>query len=109
MRFDLPAEGAEAALKRFSQQAGVEVLFPTGVVAGVRTTAVRGDMTAREAIDAMLAGTALVAVAGKNTESLTVRRKPPAKEAEPKPAKTAGSAQNSAKKKPVNRTQAKNP
>src|SRR4051812_9195994 len=75
VRFDLPADTAEVALKRLSQQSGIEVLFPTDAVSGVRTNSVRGQMTARQALDAMLAGTALVAIEGKNTASFSVRRK----------------------------------
>ena len=33
--FNVPADNAEAALKRFSEQSGQEVLFPTDVVRGV--------------------------------------------------------------------------
>ncbi len=74
MDFNLPADRAESSLKRLSAQSGIEVLFPTAAVAGVRTNAVRGEMTARAALDAMLAGTGLVAVQGKNSNSLSVRR-----------------------------------
>src|SRR3954471_24809547 len=65
VRFDLPADSAEVSLKRLSQQWGMEVLFPTDAVAGVRTNSVRGEMTARQALDVMLAGTALTAIEGK--------------------------------------------
>jgi TonB-dependent receptor len=74
MDFNLPADRAENSLKRLSEQSGIEVLFPTDAVAGVRTNAVRGEMTARAALDAMLSGTGLVAVQGKNSNSLSVRR-----------------------------------
>lgn len=83
-RFDLPADRAETSLKLLSEQSGVEILFPTDVVAGVRTNAVRGEMTARQALDAMLVGTGLVAVEGKSTVSLTVKRGTPAYDAQEK-------------------------
>lgn len=74
VEFNIPADNAENSLKRLSAQSGVEVLFPTSTVAGIRTNEVRGRMTARAALDAMLQGTGLVTVPGKNTTSLTVRR-----------------------------------
>ncbi|MCX6952064.1 MAG: hypothetical protein NTV51_07840 [Verrucomicrobia bacterium] len=40
-RFDLPAESADSALKRFAAQSGREVLFPTGAVEGGRTAPCR--------------------------------------------------------------------
>src|SRR3954462_7636523 len=58
--FDLPAGNADQALKRLSEQSGREVLFPADAVEGVKTKAVRGQMTPQEALDAMLAGTPLV-------------------------------------------------
>lgn len=72
--FDLPAAAAEVALKQLSAQSGREVLFPPDLVEGVRTRAVKGTMTPRAALDAMLAGTALVGVQDEKTGSLTVRR-----------------------------------
>lgn len=105
VRFDLPADSAEASLKRLSRQSGVAVLFPTDVVSGIRTNAVHGEMTARAAIDALLAGTALVAVEGKSTGSLSVQRKEPAgsgKNGPPRdgPAATDRSRESSKKKEP---------
>ena len=84
MDFNLPADRAENSLKRLSEQSGIEVLFPTDAVAGIRTNAVRGEMTARAALDAMLAGTGLVAVQGKNSNSLSVRRESTLSNAEKK-------------------------
>jgi iron complex outermembrane receptor protein len=82
VRFDLPAGKAETSLKLLSQQSGVEVLFPTDAVAGVRTNHVQGEMTALQALNAMLIGTSLVAIEGKSTASLTVKRKGPASDSE---------------------------
>ena len=83
-RFDLPAGEAETSLKLLSEQSGVEILFPTDLVAGIRTNAVQGEMTARQALDAMIVGTGLVAVEGKNTVSLTVKRRTPGEDAREK-------------------------
>lgn len=72
--FDLPAEGADKSLKRFSEQAGIEVLFPTQIARPVRTHAVKGEMTPRAALDAMLANTGLVVIQDPKTQAFSVRR-----------------------------------
>lgn len=72
--FDLPAGPADGAIKRFSDQAGLGVFYPSEVTEGVRTAAVRGEMTARKALDAMFSGTGLVAVPDEKTGAFSVRR-----------------------------------
>ncbi len=76
---ELPAGEAPTTLRVFSDRFGTEVLFATEVVRGVHTQAVRGDFTAREALDRMLAGTDLVAVADERSGALAIslRRKSP--------------------------------
>lgn len=71
--FDVPAGNAAAALKTFSQQSGVEVIFPTDAVAGVRTNAARGEMSARQALEAMVQGTGFVVVQDEKTGALGLR------------------------------------
>lgn len=75
--FDLPADAAEASLRRFSEQAGCEVLFATRVTRGVRTNSVKGELSTIEAIDALLADTGLVAVHDQKTGFISVRRETP--------------------------------
>lgn len=85
-KFDLPASSAESALKKYSEQSGVDVVFPTDVVSGVRTNAVQGELTARDALDRLLAGTGLVATPDARSVTFAVKRDPePAKNA-PSPA-----------------------
>jgi outer membrane receptor protein involved in Fe transport len=72
--FNVPAADAEKALKVFSEQARLEVLFPTALVSGVRTRSVSGDLSPREALALMLAGTGLVAVQDEKTGALSLRR-----------------------------------
>lgn len=74
--FDLPADNAEQALKRLSDQSGAEVVFATGAAAGVRTNAVRGELSPLEALQRMLAGTALLARQDSQTGTLFVDRRP---------------------------------
>jgi iron complex outermembrane receptor protein len=64
--FDVPADDAGAALRIFIQQAGKELVYPAEAVRGVRTRAVKGELTPREALDQMLLGTELVASEAKN-------------------------------------------
>jgi len=71
--FDLPSDRAEKSLKLFSRQAGLEVIFPSEIAKEVRTNPVKGKMTAREALDAMLANTGLV-LFEDSTGAFTVRR-----------------------------------
>lgn len=72
--FDVPVGPAEEALKRFSQQAGVDVVFVSTVTQGVRTNAVRGEFTALEAGQRLLDGTGLVLQRDAKTGLLSVTR-----------------------------------
>ncbi|MDO8545593.1 MAG: TonB-dependent receptor [Opitutaceae bacterium] len=72
--FDIPAGPAETTLRQFSDQAGGQFLFSTGKVAGVRTNALTGEFTARDALERLVAGTALRAVQDEGTGALTVDR-----------------------------------
>jgi len=72
--YDLPAGNADQSLRRFSEQSGIQVIFPSEVVRNVRANAVQGNLTAREALDRMFAGTGLVAVQDAKTGALTVRK-----------------------------------
>ncbi|MBM3843184.1 MAG: TonB-dependent receptor [Verrucomicrobia bacterium] len=79
--FDLPSDLAVNALKAFARQSGTEVLIPDSVGRTVRTRGVKGEMTPREAIDAMLRDTGLVVEQGKKNGVFAVR---PANEGEAK-------------------------
>ena len=72
--FDITAGTAERTLKDFSLQSGLEVLFVTDAASGVKTNAVKGEFTAREAIDRLLAGTPLVTTQDERTGALRARR-----------------------------------
>src|SRR5687768_913008 len=73
-QFDLPAAPAEQSLKQFSAQSGLGVLFVSESVAGVRTNAVNGSFTPREALDLLLVDTSLIATQDEGSGSLRVRR-----------------------------------
>src|SRR5690606_8422959 len=72
--FDIPASSAEKSLRRFSSQSGLQVIFPTAAVRGVRTQALHGEFTIREALERLLASTPLQVVQDDRTGALTVIR-----------------------------------
>lgn len=72
--FDVPAGDASQTLRTFSEQSGVQIIFPVEQVRGVRTKAVKGRLTVAEALDRMLAGTMLSADEDKPTGALVVRK-----------------------------------
>ena len=97
--FDLPVDAADRSIKRFSEQAGLEVFYPSSATKGVRTQLVRGEMTAREALAAMLAGSNLRVVEDQKTGALAIvspasSEAPPGKSDEP-----ASDVNSTAKKK----------
>lgn len=98
-RYDIPAGDAAAALKQFSAASGRETLFAADAVRGVRTAAVRGELTAQEAIAALLGGTGLVAETDAKTGAIAVRRDTPveAKNAPSRPAERAAAEEAGAR------------
>jgi outer membrane receptor protein involved in Fe transport len=72
--FDLPADSAEKSIRRFAEQSGLEVFYPSSATRGMRTPAVRGEMTPREALDALLAGSGLVVVRDERSGAFSLRR-----------------------------------
>jgi outer membrane receptor for ferric coprogen and ferric-rhodotorulic acid len=76
--FDVPAGEALETLKQAARQGGVEIVFLAETVRGVRTPAVRGEFTPREALDRLVTDTGLVVVRDARTGTLTVHRAAPA-------------------------------
>lgn len=75
--FDLPSDVLEKSLKRFSAQSGLEVLVQSDAFAEIRTRPVRGRMSSREALDAMLVGTGLKVLQDPKTGAFAVHREAP--------------------------------
>ena len=73
--FDLPRGDAATTLRQFAASAGRSLVFVTDKVRGETTNAVRGDFAPREALDRMLAGSALEAAQDAATGALVVSRK----------------------------------
>jgi iron complex outermembrane receptor protein len=72
--YNLPADDAARTLKAFSDQSGEQIVYPVEQVRGVKTNAVRGELSARAALDQMLKDTGLVAVQDEKTGALAVKK-----------------------------------
>lgn len=77
--FDIPAGPAEQALRLFTEQCGLQVGFPSAIAAGVRTNAVRGELTPDDAAARLLAGTGLSLVRDVRSGAYSVVKVPPEK------------------------------
>ncbi len=73
--YDLPAGDAATTLRLLSEASRREILFAADVVRGVATNAVRGEYTALEAGERLLAGTELAVLQDDRTGALAVRRR----------------------------------
>ena len=70
--FSLPAEPLSESLKAVAKQAGQNILFAPQAVAGLRAPALRGQMSGKDAVNALLKGTNLEA-APDGDDGLIVR------------------------------------
>ena len=70
--FNVPAGDAAATLRQFAEQSGQAVVYMVDAVRGVPTNAVKGSLTPHEALEQMLAGSKLQAVADEKTGALSV-------------------------------------
>lgn len=71
--FNLPAGEAVATLKQFIAQSAEQLLYAPDDVAGLQTKPVQGKMTAREALEAMVAGSGLKVVQEDDTGALALK------------------------------------
>jgi iron complex outermembrane receptor protein/outer membrane receptor for ferric coprogen and ferric-rhodotorulic acid len=58
-RFDIAAQPLASALDQLAQQAGLQLVFSPGLAANRQAPAVRGELSARQVLDALLAGSGL--------------------------------------------------
>ena len=72
--YQLPAGDAAVTLKRFSEQSGEQIVYPVDAVRGVQTNALSGELTARDALDRLVAGTELRVVQDASSGALAVNR-----------------------------------
>ena len=73
--YDLRANDAAIALRQFSAISGREILFAAETVRGVKTRDVRGEFTALEALERMLAGTNLYVTQDDRSRAFAVRKR----------------------------------
>jgi outer membrane receptor protein involved in Fe transport len=74
--FSIAAGDASVTLLQYSEQSGVAVVYLLDQVHLVRTHPVNGRYTPQEALDTMLRGTALFAVADVKAKTLVIKSKP---------------------------------
>ncbi|HDS1038713.1 TPA: TonB-dependent receptor [Stenotrophomonas maltophilia] len=61
LRFDIPAQPLDAALRAYMRQSGVQVAYPATLGNGVTSQAVNGNLSAGDALSRLLQGSGLVA------------------------------------------------
>lgn len=72
--YDLAAGDAAETLPQFVRQSGDEIVYLVDRVRGVRTNPVNGNLSATEALEAMLQGTELRVVKDQRSGAVTIRR-----------------------------------
>lgn len=81
IRFDIAEQPAVTGIPQFARQARIQIVSPAGLV-GLRTRAVRGNLTVEEGLRRLLSGTDLyIAARTGNVISLTARPRVAAKTA----------------------------
>src|SRR5688572_5359283 len=84
-QYEVAAGDAATTLRTFVEQSGEEIVYFVPKVRGVTTNAVKGEFTAREVIDRMLANTGLMVVQDQKTGALMIKRGPSTKLKETSP------------------------
>jgi hypothetical protein len=74
--FAIAAGDGAVALERFAEQSRTAVIYLVQQVRGVRTNAVRGEFTPREALVRIVANTGLVVAHDEHTGALMVKPAP---------------------------------
>jgi hypothetical protein len=72
--FNLSPGPAEQTLNTFARQSRMQVIFPTELAQGVQTNGVRGAYTVREALDRLLAGSALTAQVDETARTIAIAK-----------------------------------
>ena len=75
--FDLPRGDAATTLRQFAAASGRSLVFVTDKVRGETTNAVRGEFAPQDALERMLASSALAAVRDASTGAFIISRKRP--------------------------------
>ncbi|MGY1490402.1 TonB-dependent siderophore receptor [Methylobacillus pratensis] len=75
LTFDIPAEPLEQAVNRIAKQADVQVLLASSLASGKSSPALKGQYTAREALEKLLAGSGLT-IQDKGGNSFIITAEP---------------------------------
>jgi outer membrane receptor protein involved in Fe transport len=86
--YDIPAGDLAAALNKFSNQSGLQVLFDTALVQGRTAPAVRGTMDAHQALQHLLEGSSLRPV-WLNARTVILKQNQPRKKSQASPVASA--------------------
>ena len=81
--YNLPEGDAATTLNQFAGASGRQIVFMMDKVRGEQTNAIAGEFAPREALERMLAGTALTVAQDAATGAFVVSRKPPRGEVGP--------------------------
>lgn len=72
--YEIARGDAAATLKRFADESGRQVVFLVDMVRGVTTNPLRGEFSARDGLDRLVAGTGLVVVEDAKSGALMINR-----------------------------------
>ena len=75
--FAIPAGDASTSLDAFSRQSGAALVFVVDQVRGIRTPELQGQYRPREALERLVAKTALTVAEDARTGALMIKRTPP--------------------------------
>jgi outer membrane receptor protein involved in Fe transport len=81
--YDIATQELKYSLLEFARQAGLELVAPSELLQGKVAPALHGHLSAREALDSLLRGTALTAEIREGTIFVEGRPTPPSKAAHP--------------------------
>lgn len=74
--FNIPAQALDKALNSLAKQSGERILFSTDLTEKITAPAVKGNLSTREALNALLKNSGLV-LQGDSTQGYTIIKKPP--------------------------------
>jgi hypothetical protein len=73
--YSLPAEDASVSLRKFVEQSGEQIIYLENQIRGIKTNPVQGTLNVRDAIEQLVANTALMFVQDKETGALMIQRR----------------------------------
>src|SRR5581483_7771401 len=65
--FDIPSQSLSSALNTFARQAGLQIFFPTGAIAGTSAPTINGRFSAETALRKLIANSGLEVISNDGT------------------------------------------